>query len=155
MSLTVHTARINYRGYDRLDVTRKSGKEGIFLAPSWSIIGPVIRARQTLSNRRLEERELFEIVERDGVEASTAMQALAFQISEIEREVEEAWDRYVPKFLEEMRASYRARRAEWDALLARERVTLCCFCNDPQRCHRTLLARDILPKLGATYAGEL
>lgn len=43
----------------------------------------------------------------------------------------------------------------WRALLARPRVVLACYCADPERCHRTILARDILPKLGATYRGEL
>lgn len=52
-----------------------------------------------------------------------------------------------------MRSSYRANRAAWDALLQRERVTLCCYCTDPARCHRVVLAR-ILVRLGATYEGE-
>lgn len=67
---------------------------------------------------------------------------------------EQAWRAYVVGFTAEMRASYRQWRAAWDALIARESVTLCCYCTDPERCHRTLLARDILPTLGATYGGE-
>lgn len=154
MSLTVHTARINYRGHDRLDVTRKSGKEGIFLAPSWTLLGPALRARRALELKRVEEGELAESIA-DGDGGETGLQTIAFELDVLEREWSEAWENYTKGYFDEMRASYRARRAEWDALLSRERVTLCCFCNDPQRCHRTLLARDILPKLGATYAGEL
>lgn len=40
MPLHIHTARINIKDPDRLDITRKSGTEGLFLAPSWSIEGP-------------------------------------------------------------------------------------------------------------------
>ena len=65
-----------------------------------------------------------------------------------------AWEAYIPAYLAEMRASYRAHRPAWQALFARGKVTLLCYCTDPERCHRTLLARDILPKLGAVYMGE-
>ena len=49
--------------------------------------------------------------------------------------------------------AYRENRERWAALLARPEATLLCFCNDPARCHRTVLAR-LLVKLGATYCGE-
>lgn len=63
------------------------------------------------------------------------------------------WTRYVEAYTAEMRASYRAQRAAWDALLARGEVTLLCYCTDAAHCHRTALAH-ILEKLGAHYAGE-
>jgi uncharacterized protein YeaO (DUF488 family) len=63
------------------------------------------------------------------------------------------WALYVEAYRSEMRESYRTQRAAWDALLARESVTLVCYCTDAERCHRTLLA-GILAKLGATVAGE-
>lgn len=66
-----------------------------------------------------------------------------------------AWDAYVPAYLAEMRESYRRDRAEWDALLARERVVLCCYCVDSTRCHRTVLGRTVLTTLGAFFLGEL
>jgi len=65
------------------------------------------------------------------------------------------WERYVAAYTEEMRLSYRERRPAWDALLGLPRVVLLCFCTDPERCHRTVLGRDILPKLGVTYCGEI
>jgi uncharacterized protein YeaO (DUF488 family) len=58
-------------------------------------------------------------------------------------------DEYQVRYLAEMRRSYRTQRAAWDALLAREAVTLVCYCVDAARCHRRLLAAVILPKLGA------
>ena len=66
-----------------------------------------------------------------------------------------AWAWYVPRFIDEMRRSYTERRADWDRLLAMPRAVLVCYCVDHEQCHRTLLARDILPKLGATYMGEV
>lgn len=64
-----------------------------------------------------------------------------------------AWDWYYDAFKAEMRDSYRDNRAAWDALLARERVVICCYCatdeDNPNetRCHRTILA-EILVKIG-------
>ena len=133
MTLTVYTARVSYGGADRLDVTRKSaGPDGIAFAPSWAILGPALKAREVaewLLKASLWEREAAARIER------------------------EAWEAYVPAYLAEMRESWRANRHAWHALLARESVTLVCYCTDPERCHRTLLA-GILAKLGATVAGE-
>lgn len=115
MTLTVHTARITYAGADRLDVTRKSGDSTF--APSWPLVGPMIRARKSDPHwLRL-------------------------------------WPEYVTSYTAEMRVSYRENRAGWDALLARDEVTLVCYCTDPMHCHRTVLA-GILGKLGAAVKGE-
>ena len=45
-------------------------------------------------------------------------------------------------------------RAAWDALLARPAVVLVCYCTDPARCHRRVLA-ELLAKLGAVDLGEV
>ena len=133
MTLTVHTARVSYGGPDRLDITRKSaGPEGIAFAPSWAILGPALKAREVadwLLKASLWEREAAERIER------------------------EAWEAYVSAYLAEMRQSWRENRPAWDALLARSEVTLCCYCVNPVRCHRTLLA-GMFEKLGATIGGE-
>jgi hypothetical protein len=118
--LQVNSARVTYSGPDRLDVTRKSGREGLFLAPSWRILGPALQARAT-----------------DGVS------------------LEQHWRPYRDAYIQEMRESWAARRVEWDALLARERVALVCYCADAERCHRAILRAEILPKLGALDCGEL
>jgi hypothetical protein len=65
------------------------------------------------------------------------------------------WERYSKAYTMEMRTSYRDNRAAWDALLLLPSVILTCYCGNHHRCHRTLLARDILPKLGAEYCGEV
>lgn len=58
-----------------------------------------------------------------------------------------AWDAYLPRFLEEMRAAASVWRIR--ALAARvadgETITLLCSsaCTDPAHCHRTVLARLI------------
>lgn len=67
---------------------------------------------------------------------------------------DERWAEYVASYTLEMRASYRVRRFTWDALLARPRVVLACYCTDPDRCHRRVLA-EILAKLGAIDEGEI
>lgn len=65
------------------------------------------------------------------------------------------WERYVEGYTAEMRASFRVRGASWRELLSRPRVVLACFCTDAERCHRTVLGREILPRLGARYVGEI
>ena len=67
------------------------------------------------------------------------------------------WRAYRLDYLDEMRASYRSKRAAWDALLAMERVVLLCFCtlDEHERCHRIALGQLILPKLGAIWCGEI
>ena len=67
-----------------------------------------------------------------------------------------AWKVYVPAYTAEMRVSYVKHRDAWDRLLARDEVTLCCFCNltkFPLHCHRVLLG-NLLAKCGAEYHGE-
>ena len=62
---------------------------------------------------------------------------------------------YRAYYTELMRKNYGAHRAAWDALLAREEVTLLCYCPPTfLACHRLILGRDILPQLGATWCGE-
>ena len=65
-----------------------------------------------------------------------------------------AWERYAPAFTEYLRETYRSRAAAWGWLLAEERVVLACACVDPERCHRSLVARA-LQACGATWGGEI
>ncbi len=133
MTLNVYTSRISSKDPDRFDVTRKSGgPAGEVFAPSWSILRPALAARKEAKSM-LDAGDQFE----------------AFKVEE------DAWADYVPAFLDEMRASYKLNRSAWDALVSRSRVVLVCYCVIPERCHRTLLARNVLSKLGATYRGEL
>ena len=130
--VAVYTARVPYSGADRLDVTANAtAPEGRIFAPSWAILRPAIKARRHAEALRQSPSK---IPEAEELEART-------------------WAEYVPAYLQEMRASYRAHRAGWDALLARESVTLVCYCTDAARCHRTVLS-GILGKLGATERGE-
>jgi len=64
------------------------------------------------------------------------------------------WAEYVERYTEEMRASYRAHPEAWAWLLSRPRIVLTCYCTDPERCHRRVLAR-ILVRLGAEDGGEV
>lgn len=67
--------------------------------------------------------------------------------------IEADWLTYVATYTAEMRESYAEHRAEWNAMLAQETVTLVCYCTKATRCHCTVLA-GILVKLGAEYKGE-
>ena len=129
--LRVFTARVSYGGADRLDVTRSSATaEGLPFAPSDVILWPAKR-----------ELKAADDVERSGDAAKAeAMRAATW-----------AW--YAPRYREEMRASYARHRAAWERLLAKPSATLCCYCVDPARCHRRLLA-EMLVACGAVYAGE-
>lgn len=58
-------------------------------------------------------------------------------------------------YVEEMKKSYVENNAAWIFMLMKDRVVLTCYCTDHEKCHRTILARDILPMYGAKYIGEL
>lgn len=133
----VFTARVTYGGPDRFDVTRKSGgPKGEPFAPSWGLLRPYL-----------------ELLQRIGKADPTTDPATWIRLH---KERDRLWADYVPAFVREMRTSYRRNRPAWDALLALPRVALVCYCEyGGAYCHRTLLARDILPKLGAVYGGEL
>lgn len=143
-SLLVLSARISYRGPDRLDVTRQntskanSPEDGRFLAPSWAILRPALEARKHA------ERLLEETLGIDATARATAEDWLAT-----------SWAVYVREYLAEMRRSYVEHRGAWNALLARPRVVLCCYCTDPEHCHRFILRTRILPALGAVDGGEV
>ncbi len=126
----VQTARMGYRGESWLDITRggneKRQEEGGHLG-----IGLAFAPSAQLLKPYLERRR------RRG------------------RVTAEEWAAYTQAYTIEMRASYRRARPAWDRLLGMKRVVLLCFCPQVCRCHRLLLARDILPKLGAVYAGEV
>lgn len=64
-------------------------------------------------------------------------------------------DAYRTYYLNLMRASYREQGEAWTNLLARDEVTLLCYCAPTVSfCHRRILAHEILPALGARYCGE-
>lgn len=145
MPLQVHTAQIRYvkgKTPDALDVTRASGTSGIFLAPSWSILSPALDLLKRAKKLRDDAAKMpVEIRAHAEVEAHN----LEWK----------TWAEYTFAYLAEMRASYKTNRRQWDELLRRDRVVLCCYCAQPNRCHRVILRQTILPKLGAIDCGEI
>lgn len=138
MTLRVYTARIGTRGLtDAMDVTRKSARgDGLAFAPSWEILRPALD-------------DLKNGADLVGYAQDPHNDLLGRYMQH------RAWARYYTAFLREMRESYRRDRRPWDRLLARDSVTLLCYCADPAFCHRTILAEDILPRLGAERAHEV
>lgn len=146
----VFTARMGSRDPDALDITRKSATwDGLAFAPSWEILRPTLDLRAKLAGLT----EGAQNATREGLHDTA--RDLRRQAIETGISIERAWDSYVGAYTSEMRRSYVERRAAWDGLLSRERVVLLCYCPDHTRCHRTVLGREILPKLGAVYGGEL
>ncbi len=127
--MILHTARVSCRDPDALDITRGSADKAL-------------RARKAAPGEFLAPSAQL---------VFPTLRALREAASGGEREA--IWAGYVAAYRAEMLTSWKLRRAEWEALLRRPRVVLCCFCADPQRCHRTLAA-GFLGKLGADYRGE-
>ena len=63
------------------------------------------------------------------------------------------WRKYEDAYRAEMERTRKVYPSRWSDLLSRESVTLLCFCVNPQRCHRTVLAA-MLGELGASVMGE-
>ncbi len=161
LPLTVATAHMSYRYRDCLDVTRggadkarAAGKPapGEFLAPSATLVFPAVEAMKAATADIKEG-------------ARVAAEGRLFGAAEVERgrdlmaegqaRLDAAWADYEPAYLLEMRASYKARRATWDALLEWETLTACCTCTDPRHCHRWILRTKILAKMGCVDGGEV
>ncbi len=165
MTLEVFTARIGTKDPDVLDITRGSGKGlGLTFAPSKDLLAPAIAARRAAEKKREKAADLAAA---GGI--GTA-QMLERQADDMENA---AWAVYEPRYMAEMRVSYglapekhgplerlaiernvKPNRKAWAELLGRKRVVLICYCTDPERCHRRLLA-GILGKLGAVDRGEI
>lgn len=154
MPLQLYTAPYTYRGEDRCDVTRVGVKRGDPLAfacfaPSDALLWPALQHLDLVAalTRRAESLT--------GSEAGSAVAMMALALSV------KINTTYSALYTNEMRASYRANRAAWDAFLARDRATIVCMC--PRRepgagqhhtCHRAILA-SILVKCGAVDCGEV
>ncbi len=141
VKLQVWTARIDYEGPDRLDITRAAESRdrrlgiapsaGSIFAPSWRI---VTDAKRKL-DRALRLKQRGRQQEGDRIEKT-------------------AWNDYKHRYTEEMRQSYAANRRGWIELLSSDRVVLVCYCLNPRQCHRTLLS-SMLGTFGATERGEI
>ena len=139
MPLEVYTSRISYGWPDRLDCTRKSGTDGLFLAPSWAILKPALASMKT----DLEEWNFY------ANEGAWSCGEAA------KRRLDDTWRKYVKAYKSEMATSQKEHADRWEWLLGLERIVLCCYCTSTHYCHRRLLRADILPGLGAKDCGEL
>lgn len=131
MGLIVHTARMGFDGADWLDITRKGARERPEPGGHRGI-GAAFAPSQALLNEFLRKRQ-----------------------SRPEGETDREWLDYVDRYTNEMRQSYRAHGDAWKRVLSWDHVVLLCFCPEAARCHRSVLAAQILTKLGAQYMGEL
>jgi len=129
-ALVVHTARVSYGGADRLDITAKSATVGRAFAPRW----PLVRWGLDMMERARKKRA-------QGEAGADAFAEWAFNL-------------YSMRYTAQMRLSRDEHPQPWTDLLARQHVVLVCYCTDPNRCHRRVLAH-ILEGLGAVDAGEL
>lgn len=128
MSLRVYTARLPHhrcRGYTRADRLDVTRGSGGDAGAPFAPSAELLREAQRL--KRTAKRD--------------------------ERALAAVWAWYAPRYVEEMRASWRRNPGAWQALLSRDEVTLCCYCGTAHRCHRRLLA-EILAKCGAIDCGE-
>lgn len=141
---TVRTARVNFRGPDRLDITRGTGSgDGLVFAPSWPLLRGALDERRASADAT---RDALSLPNEDEREDALDAARLRWDA---------AWLRYRAAYIEEMRASYRTHRAAWERVLSRESVTMVCYCTDALRCHRAIIGGVILPRLGAQYLGEV
>ena len=178
MPLHLHTAsyRSPVENADRLDITAvgvaralRAGQPapGAAFAPSPGLLWPAKNHLDLVA--ALQHRA-------DAITGTDAGAAVAVMAEQLVQKTDAAYQRL---FLAEMRVSYgihperwrddehgahrrgvQAQHSSWEALLARDSVTLCCFC--PRRepgsgqrhtCHRGHVA-EALTKLGAVDLGE-
>ena len=131
MTLHVFSARMGFRGADWLDISRGGNAKRDELGGHRGMGKAFVPSEALLRHYlRLRQSEDADLTDSD-------------------------WQRYTVSYTAEMRESYVRQRASWVALLALPRVVILCFCTNPLQCHRRVLGAEILPKLGAHYAGEI
>lgn len=148
MTLTVCSSRIGNSDPDCLNITRKGNHpQGVIFAPSETILRPALHARDEANKLRRDADDLT-IAPTGGERLLLLLQATHIESS--------MWEWYEPAYTEEMRVSYKANRHAWQAILAKPRVILLCYCAKAvlPHCHRVVL-RSIFVKLGAVDGGEL
>lgn len=69
-------------------------------------------------------------------------------------------ERYTEVYKDLMRESYRNHRSEWEELLTKDEIALCCYCPKDHFCHRHILVRMLealckMRGLPFEYLGEL
>jgi hypothetical protein len=126
-ALLVFSARVDYAGAARLDITRGSGQGELAFAPSRELLDRALAAREraaelrksasALSSRQLVLGEPPEEVAARGLRAASLLE----QADQIEAD---AWAWYAPRFRAEMRISYGLMRGStvWARLPAEART---------------------------------
>lgn len=115
----LYTARVDYHGADKLDITRTAAVRGgdpaaALLAPSAGLLQPYLLKRK-FGGLTPEDWQTYAAAYRLEMRRSHVVQP-------------DAWARLVDR-------------------VAAEGATLVCYCTDPQRCHRRLAA-EVLVALG-------
>lgn len=120
-----------YTGEDRLNITRQSGgPPGEPFAPRNDVFRAAVKRKMDLQHRRTRSSSMTHV-----------------------ELVQQQWREYAEAYFAWIEESHRHHPEAWRALLAREEVTLVCYCVVPTRCHRSLLAAHLVG-LGAIYEGE-
>lgn len=136
MALIVHTSRLtpDLTSPDKLSISRSENKE-------------LVKLGQVGGHRGIG----------DYLAPSGALQARRYKRCrfQLENETEEERLSFVDDYVKELRESYRRNRLAWEVLLGWDRVIIGCNGERSDRSARVVLARDVLLKLGARYAGEL
>ncbi|HLD90750.1 MAG TPA: hypothetical protein VI911_07045 [Patescibacteria group bacterium] len=122
--MSFYTARINYSGDDRLDITAAGQHPiGKIFAPTWDIVKMWQNAKK--------------IAEKTGDRAV----------------LDKAEACYKVQYREQMMNSLRNNTGMWIKVLSQPVVTVVCYCPKGTFCHRYQLM-DIFTELGAIYIGE-
>lgn len=136
MPLVIQTARISYRGDDRLDVTAKSAPpHAKAFAPTWKLVNWGLKMRGE-SRKRL------------------AGAHTAYEVKAAISHREWSWKMYSMRYRAQLDLRYKKDTSPWDEMLKRERVVFVCYCTEADHCHRRVLAQKFV-ELGATYIGEV
>lgn len=130
MTCQVYTARYSIKDADRLDITR-AGCDRLIKAGK-PAPGEVFAPSAGLVYPFLR----------------------AFKSATTEARRAELWTKYVKLYNAEQDAKEIDRAHEYALIALRPRVVLVCFCEDCERCHRSL-AGPQLTKWGAEYKGEI
>lgn len=151
MPLIAYSAHSSCADPERLHVGVNSrDKLGMIFSPTWELHLELLIAR-TQCMRKLAELRIQQ--EKDPKSQQCA--SLDFELGVLTSAFKGKWQGYADAYREEMRRSYGKFKDQWKEILDRGTVIFVCDCDNHRICHRSILAEEILPKLGAHFGSEL
>lgn len=149
--MLAYTAHSSCMDKDRMHIGVQSKDElGMIFSPTWEL---QLELSKAYNSYFIKLASLESLRQKDP--GSMGVQSLEFETQTLHCMYKSTQEGFAAEYRNEMRRSYSKFPDKWKQVLTRFRVIFLCDCANSEACHRTILARDIMPKLGVSYCFEI